>query len=67
MTPDGLRHRHARAGLVDVVNQLPVDLEIHDAIICATAGVCARETGEPPKVMTRDAAITASGFVETIW
>jgi PIN domain nuclease of toxin-antitoxin system len=51
----------------EVVDLLPLDLDIHDAIICATALACKRSTGEDTVVLTRDQAITDSGRVSTAW
>ena len=51
----------------DVLTRLPVELEIHDGIICATARVLSTASGETVKVVTRDAQIIACGLVETIW
>ena len=46
---------------------LPTSLEIHDAIVCATALVFERLTGERVRVVTKDRDIRASGLVETVW
>jgi PIN domain nuclease of toxin-antitoxin system len=51
----------------EIVELLPLDLEIHDAIICATALACKRGFGEDTVVLTKDRAITDSGLVSTIW
>ena len=51
----------------DVVERLPVGLNIHDAIICATALLCRETLGEDVCVITRDGQIIASGLVETVW
>jgi PIN domain nuclease of toxin-antitoxin system len=51
----------------EVVDLLPLDLDIHDAIVCATALACKRATGEDTVVLTRDQAITDSGRVATVW
>ena len=51
----------------EVVDLLPLDLDIHDAIICATALVCRRAIGEDTVVLTKDQAITDSGLVSTVW
>jgi rRNA-processing protein FCF1 len=51
----------------EVVDLLPLDLDIHDAIICATALASKRATGEDTVVLTRDQAITDSGRVATVW
>jgi len=49
------------------VDLLPLDLDIHDAIICATALACRRSIGEETVVLTRDQGITDSGLVSTVW
>jgi len=51
----------------EVVDLLPLDLDIHDAIICATALACRRSIGEETVVLTRDQGITDSGLVSTVW
>ena len=51
----------------EVVELLPLDLDIHDAIICATALVCRRSLGEDTVVLTKDQAISNSGLVSTVW
>jgi len=51
----------------EVVDLLPLDLDIHDAIICATALACRRGLGEDAIVLTKDRAITDSGLVSTVW
>ena len=51
----------------EVVEQLPLNLDIHDAIICATALVCKRALGEDTVVLSKDQAITDSGLVSTVW
>lgn len=48
----------------DVLSRLPVELETHDGIICATALILTTVSGE---TVTRDAQIVGSGLVETIW
>jgi len=51
----------------EVVDLLPLNLDIHDAIICATALACRRAIGEDTVVLTKDRAITDSGLVSTVW
>lgn len=51
----------------DVVDRLPEGLNIHDAIICATALLHRDSLGEDVQVITRDRQIIASGVVETVW
>lgn len=50
-----------------VVEHLPTTLDIHDAIIVATAMVFRDVLGESTAVITKDADITASGLVNVIW
>jgi PIN domain nuclease of toxin-antitoxin system len=50
-----------------VVEHLPTTLDIHDAIIVATALVFRDLLHEPTAVITKDRAITASSLVNTIW
>lgn len=51
----------------EIVDLLPLELDIHDAIICATALACRRASGEDTVVLTKDRAITDSGLVSTAW
>lgn len=51
----------------EVVRLLPVELDIHDAIICATALAYNRATGLETAVLTRDEAIVGSGLVPVLW
>ena len=51
----------------EAVNLLPVQLDIHDAIICSTALACQRAMDEKTVVLTKDEAIVKSGLVETAW
>jgi hypothetical protein len=50
-----------------VVNRLPTTLNIHDAIIVATALMYRDDLGEAVAIITRDAQITASGLVPIVW
>lgn len=50
-----------------VVQHLPNKLNIHDAIIVATALTLRDELGEDIAVITKDAEITSSGLVKVIW
>ena len=52
---------------VDIVRNLPDSLEMHDAIICATALAYQEASGEPVPVITKDRRIRDSGLVETVW
>jgi PIN domain nuclease of toxin-antitoxin system len=46
---------------------LPAGLDIHDGIIVATAMMHRDHLGQPVSLITRDAAITASGLISTVW
>ena len=50
-----------------VVALIPNSLNIHDAIIVATALVYKDILNLPVEVVTKDAEITASGLVKTCW
>jgi PIN domain nuclease of toxin-antitoxin system len=50
-----------------VVARLPTTLDIHDAVIVGTALVHQDDMGESVALITRDAAITASGLVDIVW
>lgn len=50
-----------------VADRTPGTLDIHDAIIVATALVLRDLLGETVAVITRDADIARSGLVETVW
>lgn len=50
-----------------VIRQLPTTLDIHDAIIVATAIMFRNELGEDTALITKDAEIVASGMVRVIW
>lgn len=50
-----------------VVTHLPTTLDIHDAIIVATALVFRDVLGEVTTLITRDAQIQASGLVQVLW
>jgi PIN domain nuclease of toxin-antitoxin system len=50
-----------------VLALMPAGLEMHDAIIVATAMLVAARGSEPVRVITRDRQITASGLVDVLW
>jgi PIN domain nuclease of toxin-antitoxin system len=50
-----------------VVEHLPTTLNIHDAIIVATALVFRDVLNESTAVVTKDADITASGLISVLW
>jgi PIN domain nuclease of toxin-antitoxin system len=50
-----------------VVERLPTTLNIHDAIIVATALVFRDVLSEDTAVVTKDADITASRLINTLW
>jgi hypothetical protein len=52
---------------LDVVRLTPPDLEMHDAMICATALFVRAPTAEEVRLITRDKDIRESGLVETVW
>jgi PIN domain nuclease of toxin-antitoxin system len=52
---------------VRVVTKLNPGLELHDAIIVATALTIAEVTGETVPVITCDRQIVESGLVEILW
>lgn len=52
---------------VEIVRNLPESLEMHDAIICATALAYQKASGEAVPVITKDRRIRNSGLVETVW
>jgi PIN domain nuclease of toxin-antitoxin system len=49
------------------VNYLPSQLDIHDAMIVATANYCQDYFEEDISVLTNDLTITHSGLVAVIW
>jgi PIN domain nuclease of toxin-antitoxin system len=51
----------------DIVSLMPLDLEMHDAIICAMAIYWHDVLREEAAVLTRDREIVESGLVRTIW
>jgi hypothetical protein len=46
---------------------IPTELNIHDAIIVATALVYRDILNEPVAVITKDGDITRSGLIDTVW
>ncbi|MBN2081454.1 PIN domain-containing protein [bacterium] len=50
-----------------LLTQIDTRLNIHDAIIIASALDYAASTGEAVRVATRDSQITASGLVDCLW
>jgi PIN domain nuclease of toxin-antitoxin system len=50
-----------------VARLLPIGLEIHDAMIVATALLLKQAMGQQVALITRDQEITASGLVPVIW
>ena len=51
----------------ETVNELSLSLEMHDAIICATAVYWRDVLHLEPAVLTKDREIVESGLVRTIW
>jgi PIN domain nuclease of toxin-antitoxin system len=52
---------------LDIVRHATDRLEMHDALICATALQVAASLGEEVPVITRDRRIRDSDLVETVW
>lgn len=51
-----------------VVSKLPIELNIHDGVIVATALIHAEsEDFDSVQLITRDRAVKASGLVRTVW
>ena len=50
-----------------VIDLLPAGLEIHDAIIVATALVSRDVLGQPTQLITGDKKITESKLIEVLW
>ena len=50
-----------------VVEFLPTELDIHDAIIVATAKVFRDVLGEEVRIITKNAQIAASGLIPIVW
>lgn len=52
---------------VDLAAKLPGGLELHDAIIVATALLLAEQRGHAVPLISCDGQITASGLVPVVW
>ncbi len=50
-----------------VVAKIPIGLDIHDAIITATAIVYRDLFQQPVTLITKDGKITQSGLIQTLW
>lgn len=50
-----------------VVDRLPTNLDVHDAIIVATGFVYRDVLHEPTAVLTKDKEIRNSGLIDTVW
>lgn len=50
-----------------VLELFPAGLDIHDAIIVATARVYRDVLRQPVRLITRDRPIAESGLIETLW
>lgn len=50
-----------------VIQELPQELDIHDAIIVATARAAQAFFGEEISILTNDIAITQSNLVPVVW
>ena len=51
----------------EVVTKMPASLDIHDAIIVATALVYRDVRQQPTTLITKDTKITQSGLIQTLW
>jgi PIN domain nuclease of toxin-antitoxin system len=51
----------------EIVSMMPLEIEMHDAIICAIAMYWSDVLLQDTVVLTKDRRITQSGLVETIW
>jgi PIN domain nuclease of toxin-antitoxin system len=51
----------------EVVARIPTGLDIHDAIITATALVYRDLFQQPVALITKDIKITQSGLIQTLW
>jgi PIN domain nuclease of toxin-antitoxin system len=51
----------------EVVTLMPASLDIHDAIIVATALVYRDTRQQPVTLITKDNKITQSGLIQTLW
>lgn len=51
----------------EVVGKIPASLDIHDAIIVATALVLRDIRQLPVTLITKDTKITQSGLIQTLW
>jgi PIN domain nuclease of toxin-antitoxin system len=51
----------------DVISRVSTNLNIHDAIIVASALAYSARTGETVQAITRDVRIAACGLVECVW
>lgn len=51
----------------NVVELMPLKLEMHDAIICATAILYRDMLDEDVKVITKDEQITVSQLIDVVW
>ncbi len=49
------------------IAHMPADLDIHDALIVATALLCRDITGEETAIITSDAKIRASRLLPVVW
>lgn len=52
---------------LSVIQAMPLELDIHDGIICGTALVYQDILREEVKIASRDMAIQSWGIVETVW
>jgi hypothetical protein len=52
---------------LEIVEKASESLEMHDALICATASALQEISEETVPVITRDRQIRDSGLVQTVW
>ncbi len=50
-----------------IVSLIPVDLDIHDSVIVATAIFYRDILQQPTTLITKDTKITQSGLIQTLW
>ena len=64
-----LRTRNCKIYPLDeeVVSQIPTNLDIHDSIIVATGLTYSNVRRQPVTLITKDAKITQSGLIQTLW
>ena len=51
----------------ETISELPVELEMQDAIVCAAAAYWRDVLLRQPAVLTKDGEIVKSGLIKTLW